>query len=52
MKLLAGLAYFAVVPILTVAPDRHHVPIDPLVALFAAFTLTGFPRPRPMGAPA
>jgi hypothetical protein len=52
VKLLTGLAYFAVVPTLTVAPDRFHVPIAPLVALFAAFALTGFLRPRPMGAPA
>jgi len=50
--LLAALVFFVVVPILTVAQDRYHVPIDPLLALFAAFTLTGLFRPRPAGEPA
>jgi Dolichyl-phosphate-mannose-protein mannosyltransferase len=39
--LLAALGYFAVFPILTVAMDRYHVPIDPLLAIFAAFALIG-----------
>jgi 4-amino-4-deoxy-L-arabinose transferase-like glycosyltransferase len=50
--LLAALAFFAVVPILTVAQDRYHVPIDPLLAIFAAFALSGFVRPRQKGAAA
>jgi hypothetical protein len=35
--LVAALAYFSVFPILTVAMDRYHVPIDPLLAVFAAY---------------
>lgn len=42
--LFAALAFFAVVPILTVAQDRYHVPIDPLLAIFAAVALTGGSR--------
>ncbi len=37
---LAALMYFAVVPILTVGQDRYHLPIDPLLALFAAWGAT------------
>jgi hypothetical protein len=37
--LLAALGYFAVFPILTVAMDRYHLPIDPLLAIFAAYAL-------------
>lgn len=43
---LAALAFFAVVPILTVAQDRYHVPIDPLLAIFVSWGLFGF-RGRP-----
>jgi hypothetical protein len=32
-------AYFAVFPILTVAMDRYHAPVDPLLAIFAAYAL-------------
>lgn len=32
-------ALFFVVPILTVGQDRYHLPLDPLLALFAAFAL-------------
>ena len=31
--------YFAVFPVLTVAMDRYHVPIDPMLAIFAAYAL-------------
>jgi hypothetical protein len=37
--LLASFGYFALFPVVTVAMDRYHVPIDPLLAIFAAFTL-------------
>jgi|SRR5882724_480623 len=37
--LLAAFAYFAAFPILTVAMDRYHVPVDPLLAIFAAYSL-------------
>jgi dolichyl-phosphate-mannose-protein mannosyltransferase len=36
---LTALAYFAVFPVLTVAMDRYHVPIDPMLAIFAAYAL-------------
>lgn len=39
---LAALAFFAAVPVLTVAQDRYHVPLDPLLAFFAAFALNDF----------
>lgn len=39
--LLAALFFFAIVPILTVGQDRYHVPINPLLAIFASWgTLT------------
>jgi hypothetical protein len=37
--LLLSAAYFAVFPVLTVAMDRYHVPIDPMLAIFAAYAL-------------
>ena len=37
--LLAAFAYFAAFPVLTVAMDRYHVPIDPMLAIFAAYAL-------------
>jgi dolichyl-phosphate-mannose-protein mannosyltransferase len=37
--LLAALAYLAAFPVLTVAIDRYHVPIDPLLAIFAAYAI-------------
>jgi hypothetical protein len=37
--LLASFGYFAVFPVLTVAMDRYHVPIDPMLAIFAAYGL-------------
>jgi hypothetical protein len=40
---LAACAYFAAFPILTVAMDRYHVPIDPMLAIFAAYALLGKP---------
>ncbi len=39
---LAALAYFASFPVLTVAMDRYHVPIDPLLAIFAAYAFCRF----------
>jgi hypothetical protein len=39
--LLAAFAYFAAFPILTVAMDRYHVPVDPLLAIFAGYALLG-----------
>jgi hypothetical protein len=35
--LIAALVYFSAFPVLTVAMDRYHVPIDPLLAIFAAY---------------
>jgi hypothetical protein len=46
--LLAALGYFSVFPILTVAMDRYHVPIDPLLAIFAAYALCSL-KDRPDG---
>jgi hypothetical protein len=37
--LLLTAGYFAVFPVLTVAMDRYHVPIDPILAIFAAYAL-------------
>jgi hypothetical protein len=37
--LLAGFVYLSVFPVLTVAMDRYHVPIDPMLAIFAAYGL-------------
>jgi hypothetical protein len=37
--LLAAFGYFSIFPILTVAMDRYHVPIDPMLAIFAAYAL-------------
>jgi len=37
--LLVVSALFFFVPILTVGQDRYHLPLDPLLALFAAFAL-------------
>ena len=36
---LVTFTFFAVFPILTVAMDRYHVPIDPILAIFAAYAL-------------
>ncbi len=38
---VATLAYLGAFPILTVAMDRYHVPIDPLLAMLAAYALCG-----------
>ena len=38
--LLASFGYLSVFPILTVAMDRYHVPIDPMLAIFAAYGLS------------
>jgi hypothetical protein len=40
---VAAFAYLGIFPILTVAMDRYHVPIDPLLAMLAACTLCGRP---------
>jgi hypothetical protein len=37
--LLLSAGYFAVFPVLTVAMDRYHVPIDPMLAILAAYAL-------------
>ena len=37
--LLAAFAYLAAFPILTVGMDRYHVPVDPMLAVFAACAL-------------
>ena len=37
--LVASVGYFAIFPVLTVGMDRYHVPIDPLLAIFAAYAL-------------
>ena len=37
--LLLSAGYFAVFPVLTVAMDRYHVPIDPMLAIFASYAL-------------
>jgi hypothetical protein len=37
--LLVTFGYLSVFPVLTVAMDRYHVPIDPLLAMFAAYAL-------------
>jgi hypothetical protein len=34
---LACFSYFSIFPVLTVSMDRYHVPIDPLLAIFAAY---------------
>lgn len=45
---LAALVFFAAVPVLTVAQDRYHVPIDPLLAIFVGWGVFGFAgRGRP-----
>ena len=41
--LLFSAGYFAVFPVLTVAMDRYHVPIDPMLAIFAAYALLNWP---------
>jgi hypothetical protein len=39
--LVVALAYLALIPVLTVGQDRYHIPLDPLLAIFAAYeTLT------------
>ncbi len=43
---LAALAYFSAFPVLTVAMDRYHVPIDPLLAIVAAYAFCSF-KDRP-----
>jgi 4-amino-4-deoxy-L-arabinose transferase-like glycosyltransferase len=40
--LLIVLAFFFVFPILTVAQDRYHLPINPFLAMFAAYALQQF----------
>ncbi len=37
--LIASFGYFAIFPVLTVAMDRYHVPIDPILAIFAAYSV-------------
>jgi 4-amino-4-deoxy-L-arabinose transferase-like glycosyltransferase len=37
--LLAAFTYFAAFPVFTVAMDRYHAPVDPLMAAFAAYAL-------------
>jgi hypothetical protein len=39
-ELVVACGYFALFPILTVAMDRYHVPIDPFLAIFAAYALS------------
>jgi hypothetical protein len=48
---VATFGYLGIFPILTVAMDRYHVPIDPLLAILAAYTLRGrsFPLNEPRG---
>jgi 4-amino-4-deoxy-L-arabinose transferase-like glycosyltransferase len=46
---LAALAYFSAFPILTVAMDRYHVPIDPLLAIFAAYAFCSIKRRPDVG---
>ena len=40
--LLVALGFFGAVPILTVAQDRYHMPMDPLLAIFASVGILGF----------
>ncbi|MFW5432417.1 MAG: ArnT family glycosyltransferase [Methylophilaceae bacterium] len=40
--LLVTLGFFFVFPILTVAQDRYHMPINPFLAMFAAYYLNTF----------
>ena len=53
--LLAAFAYLGAFPIFTVAMDRYHVPIDPMLAVFAAYAVFGksaperLPRRPPQG---
>ena len=37
-------AFFFVFPILTVAQDRYHLPMNPFLAIFAAYALQSFMR--------
>jgi hypothetical protein len=37
--LMVTLGYFFIFPILTVAQDRYHLPINPFLAMFAAYAL-------------
>ena len=39
-------AFFFVFPILTVAQDRYHLPINPFLAMFAAYAIQQFFEPR------
>ncbi len=41
--LLLSAGYFAVFPVLTVAMDRYHAPIDPMLAIFAGYALLNWP---------
>ena len=43
--LVASFGYFAVFPVFTVAMDRYHVPIDPMLAIFAAYSLRNWTSP-------
>jgi hypothetical protein len=44
--LLASFGYLAAFPVLTVAMDRYHAPIDPMLAIFAAYALLAVFRVR------
>lgn len=44
--LLVVPAFFFVFPILTVAQDRYHLPINPFMAMFAAYAIQQFFDPR------
>ena len=35
-------AFFFIFPILTVAQDRYHLPINPFLAMFAAYAIQQF----------
>ena len=37
--ILACFGYFSIFPVLTVSMDRYHVPIDPILAIFAAYAV-------------
>ena len=39
-------AFFFIFPILTVAQDRYHLPINPFLAMFAAYAIQQFFEPR------
>ena len=39
-------AFFFIFPVLTVAQDRYHLPINPFLAMFAAYAIQQFLEPR------